>query len=322
MESIDKTIMRDKVAEKPSPKKRNQIFRKYGDKLFYAALLILPLLQVAVFYFGVNIQSVFMAFQSYETVTDTFTWGIGPNWTKFVSDVTRSAFWQTVGNSFLLWIVTSLIGVSLAVLFALYIYKRNRFGDFFRVVLFLPSMLPVVLLVVLYKRFEGQGIPAYMQLLFGMKMTDVFTQASTMRFWVITLFTLWISFGSQVLVYTGAMDQIPSDILEAGQIDGASETREFVSIILPGVLPTIGTFLITGVAGIFTNQNNLFYFIDGYLSDTVPAERTVGFYLYCLVYENSGMDNYCYASFLGIIFTIVAVPLAIFTRKIVNRSSD
>ena len=50
-----------------------------GELIFYSALIALPLLQIAIFYFYVNFNSFLMAFQKY-TFKDGFTWN---GWTNF-----------------------------------------------------------------------------------------------------------------------------------------------------------------------------------------------------------------------------------------------
>ena len=303
------------------PTRKNRIYAK-GDVIFYWALLALPLLQICVFYVAVNFQSICMAFQTYSTTKNEFSWDITDNWTLFVQDITTKGFWIMIGNSLTVWLLASLCGTTLAVLFAYYIYKKYPMNNFFRFVLFLPSILPAVMLVIMFKRFLGNGIPAMMENWWGAEeVENIFYNPGRSRFWVITLFSIWIGFGSQVLVYTGAMDQIPTEQLEAAQIDGASALVEFISIILPSIFATIGTFLTMGVASLFTNQNNLFAF-TGDRGKTFVEERTMGYYLYCLVYENNSMDRYCYAAFLGLACTLIVVPLALGVRKAVERGQE
>ena len=131
---------------------------------------------------------------------------------------------------------------------------------------------------------------------------------------------MWISFGAQVLVYSGAMDQIPDEILEAGKLDGTNSFTEFTQIIIPYIIPTVSTFVIVGVATIFTNQNNLYSF---YGDNLIGTDKTIGYYLYYLVSSSGvGMSKYCYASFLGLISTCVAVPLTFLVRRLLERVGD
>lgn len=298
--------------------RRNKTTIRKGDLIFYIVLLAIPLIQIAIFYFGVNFQSFMMAFQ--KRVGGEFIFDISSNLNRFINDISKTGFWQMVGNSFIVYLFTSLTGTVLATIFSYYIYKRRTLSNFFKFVLFLPSILPALLLVIMFRMFASQAFPAYFEILFKTEIPnylDISYSGTQIRFVIITIYTIWISFGSQVLVYTGAMDQIPSEIIEAGKIDGTNSFTEFVHLILPQIFATVGTFLIAGVASIFTNQNNLFSFFKW---DAINQnETTIGYYLYTLVYSDSSKGGYCYAAFLGLICTVIVIPLSFAVRKIVER---
>lgn len=289
--------------------------RNKGDILFYCLILLIPLTQIAIFYFGVNFQSITMAFQRYVTTENKFYWDISENINQFKLDVQSDAFWKMIGSSFVVWICTQFAGTILALLFSYYIYKRKTLFKFFKFVLFLPSIIPALLLVLIFKFFMMEAMPTFLHV------DNMLLNRPETFFWIITAFTVWISFGSQVLVYSGAMDQVPQEIIEAGKLDGANEFREFISIVVPYIAPTIATFVIAGVATIFTNQNNLYSFYG----DDIPDERfrTIGYELYRLISKSgNGMSQYCYASFLGLMSTCVAVPLTFVVRKIFSKVGD
>ncbi len=288
------------------------------DLIFYCCLLALPLLQIAIFYFGVNIQSFFMAFQTYNAADGgIYEWDFATNFNRFISEASQSGFWIMVRNSFAVWILTSLAGTTIAVFFSYYIYKKRALYNFFKLVLFLPSILPGIMIVVMFRTFMGEAVPAFAQLLFSKEVQDVFTNGD-LRFWVITLFSIWCSFGSQVLIYTGSMDQIPTEVIEAGKLDGAGPMIELFKIVIPYILPTLTTFLVAGIAGIFTNQNGLYSFVG---DRAMPQDRTIGYYLYILVSgDANGKSGYCYASFLGLLSTLVALPLTYLARKVANKA--
>lgn len=307
------------VAAKRKTNKPNRTPLKKGDVLFYCLLLIIPLSQIAIFYFGVNFQSFLLAFQTRNS-QGQFVFNASVNWNMFVHDIKTPIFWTYVKNSFLVYIFTVLAGTVLAAIFSYYIYKRRFLSNFFKFVLFLPSLLPAILLVIMFKGFVGNGLPAYLNYIFHIDYSqelgggNIFLKENNTTLIVITIYSIWISFGSQVLVYTGAMDQIPPEIIEAGKLDGTNTFTEFVHIILPSILETVGTFLIVGIASIFTNQNNLFNFYGG----GGPREHyTMGYYLYLLIKD--GEANYPYASFIGLMLTLVVIPLTFGVRKLVTR---
>ena len=305
------------VARKTNKPNRTPL--KKGDVIFYCLLLIIPLTQIAIFYFGVNFQSFLLAFQT-RNDQGQFVFDVSKNWNSFVHDVQTPIFWTYIKNSFLVYLFTVLAGTVLATIFSYYIYKKRTLCNFFKFVLFLPSILPAILLVIMFKGFIGSGVPAYLNFLFHIDYSqelgggNIFLKENTTTLVVITIYSIWISFGSQVLVYTGAMDQIPQEIIEAGKIDGTNSLTEFIHIILPSILETVGTFLIVGLASIFTNQNNLFNFYGG----GGPREHyTIGYYLYLLV--KNGEANYPYVSFVGLVFTLFIIPLTFIVRKLITK---
>ena len=296
----------------------NSFARNKGDILFYCIILVIPIAQILIFYFGVNFQSILMSFQTYSTKYNTFSWDPSVNFLSFIDELKNPNFWLMIRDSFIVWFFTQFAGTVLALFFSYYIYKKRTLSKFFKFILFLPSIIPGLLLVLIFQKFMNAAVPAFTAK-DGVIKPGLLTDSNS-YFWIITAFTVWVSFGSQVLVYSGAMDQIPQEMLEAGKIDGVTPFREFISLVVPYIIPTVTTFVIVGVATIFTNQNNLYSF---YGDDLIGNDKTIGYYLYYLVSSSgSGMSKYCYASFLGLVSTCVAVPLTFIVRKVLSRWGD
>ncbi|MCQ2418356.1 MAG: sugar ABC transporter permease [Clostridia bacterium] len=303
----------------PQPVGLNKKHRDKRDLIFYCALMILPLIQLCIFYFGVNFQTIMMAFQRFD-VEDGYSWDLHSNINWFLNDQVRTAgFWAMVKNSFMIYLYTQLAGTVLAILFAYYIYKRHAGSLFFRFMLFLPSIIPAILLTVLYKKTVGLGVPAWLQYLFGKVVEDPFspTADGNIRYTLITLFTVWTGFAAQTLIYSATMDRIDSSIIEAGKVDGASPWQEFRHIILPNILPAVSVFIITGIACFFTNDNNVFNFMS---TSASPHDKTIGYLLYTLVVN--GETGYCKSAFLGLICSIILIPVVTVVRKLLNREDD
>jgi ABC-type sugar transport system permease subunit len=174
------------------------------------------------------------------------------------------------------------------------------------------------LLVGIYKFFVSEAIPGYAAT-FGWTVPNLLTQLSDSFFPTIVFYNVWICFGAQLLIYTGAMDQISPEIIEAGQVDGVTPVREFFSIVLPMILPAVSTFIIANVATLFTNQANLFGFFGGKVE---TPHYTVGYYLFSLVGEMAAPNNFPYASLLGVLCTFIAFPLTVLARRLLNGKED
>ncbi len=299
--------------------------RDVGELIFYCCLVALPLLQIAIFYVYVNLNSFIMSFQTYDRVAGTFTWDWGVfNFTKLWNELTYPTFkdstlWMAFVNSLYLWFLTALFGKFLAILFSYYIYKKWMLDKIFKFFLFLPSVLPGILLVLVFKYFANEAIPEYMNEVFNKDVGALLIETKTLMP-SIYFFNIWASFGAQILIYTGSMDQISPDIIEAGQVDGVKPYQEFFFIVVPMILPTVATFMVASVAALFTNQASLYSFFGDYVD---PENYTIGYYLFELVNKSGvGKTLYTYASALGIVCTMIAFPLTLLVRRVLEPKEE
>jgi len=289
--------------------------RKFDKKLiFYIVCFALPIIQFLIFYVGVNFQSILLAFQKYDGKTTSFYFDKQDLWVNFkkvFEELTETnTLLIALKNSLILWGATSIIGTVAAVFFSYYIYKQKGTGRFFRFILFIPSILPAILLAIVFKLFTGDVIPVLFDA------PKVLEAAPDIRFTAVVFYTVWIGFGTQILLYTGTMEQISPAVIEAGQIDGVTPMKELWYIVIPEVIPTIGTFLVAGVAGAFMNQANLYNF---YGQTASSDNYTLGYYMFSMVQKNIelgyGEAFYPYASAVGLCCTLLAVPPTLLLRK-------
>jgi ABC-type sugar transport system permease subunit len=299
-------------------KKKGFTFSK--DLLFYVAILAFPLVQFIIFYLVVNFNSIFLAFKKYTFVTGQGyiqTWCGFDNFTRVWDELANASILRdALRNSLFVWLFTTFVGTFLAAIFSFYISNHRFLGKFFKFALFLPSVLPTILLTSMFTFFANTAIPGYLGNWFHQSIQPLLMDAHT-RFWCILFYSVWIGFGGQVLLYSGALGQMNPTIVEAAELDGASSGRIFLHIALPHLMPTIGTFLISGVAGLFVSQANLYNFFG---MNAEYSDSTIGYYLFRLV--NGSVNSYAdypYAAALGLCCTCLAIPLTMIVRKIVKR---
>lgn len=291
--------------------------KNHSKLIFYILLMAFPVLQFCVFYIGVNLQSILLAFQKYDGLNSVFYVNWSDLWINFkqiFADI--DLLWTCLKNSLVVWLFTTFVGTVGAVLFSYYIFKRKKVGKFFKFVLFIPSILPAILMSSVFQNFCNEILPFFLHTdrLMSLAKTD-----PQLLFAMSVFYTIWIGFGTQVLLYTGAMEQVSVSVLEAGKLDGVSPMRELWNVILPQIMPTIGTFLVAGVAGIFINQANLYNFFG----DSAPADiQTIGYYLFKMTQQNGAEHYYPYLSALGLCCTVLAVPPTFLMRKFFKRFED
>ena len=290
-----------------------------GNKWVYILLMAFPVLHFCIFYVYVNANSIAMAFQNVDPVTGEVTWTLA-NFSEQFKFLTTGPALNMLKVSLLGYVIHLVVGLTMGIMFAYYVYKKRKLSSMFRVLMFLPSIIPAIVLVTVYRYFVDNAVPEMIAKLFNLSEIPqgLFSNKET-RLAVIIFYDIFVSFGTSVLVYTNKMDSIEPSLLEAAKIDGATQFQEFWHVVLPMTFSTISVFLVTGVASIFMNQMFLFSFYGW----NPPADiDTFGYYFFRMTSEATTYNDkqkLCSMSALGLIFSALAIPLTFIVRYLLNR---
>lgn len=300
-------MMNEAKTEKPV-KKNNKLQLK--SNIFYAALMVFPVVQFVLFYIVVNFKSFGYAFMHRETLANGeqvwhFTFAKITEW--FTNSSNLRDLLQTSKMSLIYYGFTLLVSIPLALLFSYYIFKKLPGAAAFRIFLFIPSIVPAAAFALTFKTILNEVSP------------ELLNGASTLKFdknqflWIL-VYNLYVGFGTSVLMYANKMFDISPEVIEAGKLDGASGFKEFWYIVLPLTYSTLSVFLVTGIATIFTNQYNL------YLFNAYSNTRSLGFYIYQLAGETRASEEKVpHVAALGLILTCVAVPLTFLVKYCLEK---
>ena len=294
------------------------------DLVFFYALIILPVLQFLIFYVYVNFNSILLSFQRYDSASAGFVFLTDNIFKNYQSVFELTSLGLNLGklilNSVILWACMVVFGTIPAIIFSFYIYRKRFLCNFFKFFLFLPSIIPSILLTTVFKGFMIDCVSNIMHL-FGVTfktsngLLDPFSDAA---FPVLLIYYIWISFGSQVLFYSNAMAQTSPSLVEASQLDGCGETRVLLHVVLPGILPTVKTFIIASIAGLFTNQMLLFNFYG--TIDNAPNIATIGYFIYSMAAPGpSNYANYPLMAAFGLCCSVIAIGAIFAINQVFKR---
>ncbi len=308
--------------------KRNP--KKFGSQtkkrlLFYCAIIFLPVLQFAVLYVGVNLNSILLAFAKHETlpeggyVTHYFAAGFD-NFKVAWNRIAEINGAEMLRNSLLMIACDLFISLPLAVLFSFYIYK-NYFGSkVFKVALFVPQIISVMVFSVLYKYLTNDVVSKLTGIEGGwLNNADQWVSLITVLF-----YNVWISFGVNVIMITGSMSSINPSLVEACHLDGANTFQEFWHVTLPLIWPTFTTFVVVSLTGVFVNQLNLYSLFSNTAS---PMISSFGYQLF-LEGQSAGLNkpgggafqlDFYALSALGLSFTVILLPIVLGTRYLMRK---
>ena len=285
--------------------------------IFYLCLIILPVTQFLIMYVYVNLNSFLMPFRDFNVLENKWEWAGFTNFEALFYDIkTLPELRYGFKNSLVFFAITFIFGISLSLLLSYYIYKKRFGAGFFRVLLFLPSIISSLVLAVIFRYYADTFLPTLLNRVFKADLVGFLSNAKTIMP-TLMIFSVYCSFGVNVILYVGAMSAIPESIIEAADIDGAGQFRQFISIVLPQIVPTIEIFVTTTIAGIFVNQINLYSFYRS----SLPYDElsNIGYYIYKVVAEATSNAAYPKISALGVIITLVISPIVIGTRYLFRK---
>ncbi len=208
-------------------------------------------------------------------------------------------------NTFILVVMTIIMLEILALALALSVYRlANRaLATFFRTAYFLPVLLSgaAVAVTLGYLFHQDFGVINYYLGLLGIPKIPWLTSSDVVLI-TISITTVWRNLGFTFIIYLGGLSSLPTEVLEAAQVDGATGWQKLAKITLPLLSPTILFATVTDIIKMLQFFDEPFIMTRGGPGD---ASRTV----VMLMYDNAfgGLD-FGYGSAIALaLFAVIMV---------------
>lgn len=306
--------------EKSIEVKKKRIFKKKTkQRIFITLMLAYPVLQFLLFFGYVNIDTIVLTFQKFSWTEGKYIYSGFDNYIMFFDRIINDPWTRrTIINSLFYMPVNSLIILPLSMAFSYFLFKKLPFSGFFRVVYFLPSILPIVVMTMAFSfTFDSNLGPVndIYKWFFGMFDSNVvvpswFGSYPTNQM-MIFVYGIWVGLGFNIILMTGAIARIPEELMEYGQLEGVGFFKEFTTVVIPLIWPTIVTTFILGMTSVFTALLQPLF-----LTPTSGDTNTIALAIYNSVIQN---QNIAYMATFGIVLSIFGLPIILLTRKTLNR---
>jgi len=221
-----------------------------------------------------------------------------------------SIFAWTVSFAGLTVLFTLAVGTTLAVLLN---WEALRFRTVYRTLLFLPYAVPGFISILVFKGLFNQNfgeINLALDALFGIRpawFADPFLAKA-----MILIVNTWLGYPYIMVLVTGLIKAIPSDLYEASAIAGAGPLTNFFKITAPLIIKPLMPLLIASFAFNFNNFVLIWLLTQGrpdFLGTPVPAGTTdiLVSYTYRIAFQDSGQNFGLAAAISTMIFFLVAL---------------
>ncbi|MBP3509360.1 carbohydrate ABC transporter permease [Oscillibacter sp.] len=195
------------------------------------------------------------------------------------------------------------------------IYKMHSAArSFFRCVFYLPVVTGSVAVVVVWKWMfdKYNGLFNYIIRACGGQGL-MWTESEKMALWCIILILFTTSIGQPIVLYVSALGNVDHSLVEAAQVDGATDFQVFWKIKWPSIMPT------TLYVAVITTINSFQCFaLIQLLTSGGPnySTSTVMYYLYEIAFRTT--KDFGYADAMGVILAIVIALFSALQFKVMN----
>ena len=307
------------VLEPPRTERRRrsqvpEVTRKAQARL--GILLVLPLLaMVAVFLLLPMASAVYYVFVDFDGIDPSPPWVGLANFTELAQD---PEVWAAFKNN-AIWIVLGTAApVALGLGLALALWDVRRGSVPYRVVFFLPYVLPQVAIGVVWgwiyeptrgwlnRALQFFGLDALTTGWLGNPDTALYAVLGT---------AVWATVGFVFIILLSALKNVDMDQVDAARLDGANGRQRLRYVVLPQIMPVFLTVTTITLLGGFAVFDFIFVMTGG---GPAGATDVLGTVAYSNAFE---LNRISYGTALALATTLLAIPFAVYFNRLQRRTS-
>jgi multiple sugar transport system permease protein len=292
---------------------KSQLFvkRRVTGVAFVAPALIL----FATFSAWPIIQSFVIGFQDYQVVQGA-EWIGTANFERIFSDPYFKQAWiNTAYFAFL----ALLLGFPLPIFLAIVINEVRRGQGFLRMAYYLPVVLPIVVVALMWERFYDVENGLFNALLSALHLPECrWLNSETWAMPSLVFMATWKGMGATMLIYLAALQSLNGELYEAAEIDGAGIFQRLRHITLPHLVPHMQIILILQLLGTLQVFLEPFLMTNGGPGDP-PRTMTVLLLIYRYAFADWKLG---WAAAAGLVLFVVLVGVAVFQRWLSKRIGE
>ena len=270
----------------------------------YFPIFVLPTLIAFSFAFIIPfVMGVYLSFCKFKTITNAQFVGLD-NYIKIFADKDFvNAFGFTLKFS-----VVSIVTINVfAFILALALTRKIKGTNLFRTVFFMPNLIGGIILGYIWQQMINAVL---------LKYETTLVANPTYGFWGLIILMNWQMIGYMMIIYVAGLQNVPTDLIEAAQIDGATSLQTLFKVKIPMVMPSITICL-------FLTVSNSFKLFDQNVALTAGepanASEMLALNIYNTFYGRSGAQWKGIGQAKAVVFFLIVVVISLiqlhFTRS-------
>lgn len=283
-------------------KRVRQIKNNVAGYLFITPFII----GIFVFTLYPFVSSLYFSFTDYNGFSEPEWIGLKNYIEMFTKD---KKFWTSLWVTIKFTVVQVPTKLAFSLLVAVLLSKKTKLTNIYRTIFYVPSLIGGGVAVALTWRqiWNMDGVINTILQKFGIAPVN-WLNSTSLALYVLVLLGVW-QFGSQMIIFLAAINDVPSELHEAAKLDGASSITRFFKITLPMITPALFFNLVQAIINSLQAFNSAYLITSG-----GPLNSTLyyGLYQYRQAFEYMNMG---YASAMAWFLMIMVVALTALTFR-------
>jgi multiple sugar transport system permease protein len=215
---------------RPPGSQRARLRRTIADNLLAYTFLAGGIACFALFSWYPLVRGILLSFQQVNFVTDPYWVGLD-NFRALFAD---PLFWTAWRNTLVFTALALVFGYAVPFVIAVLLNELRHFRGFFRLAVYLPVMLPPIVVVLLWQYFYDPGNGLFNTMLRAAHLpASQWTQSPRTAMLSLVLVSTWANMGGATLMYLAALQSIPGELYEAAELDGAGIWQRLRHVTIP-----------------------------------------------------------------------------------------
>lgn len=235
---------------------------------------------------------------------------------NFIRLVDDEAFLRGILNNFYFVLVVVPIQTALALFLAILINQKIKGVNTYRTIYFAPVVTSMVVVAVIWTFLYNPAgmINSFIRVLsFGTLGPYNWLQDTKLVFPAIMLLSIWQGVGFQMVIYLAGLQEIPSDMYEAAEVDGANKWHQFINITWPLLRNTTIFVVITTTILAFRLFDQVKVMTNG-----GPQNASMTTIVY-VIEQGWGQLKVGYASAISVVFFIIVLVISLLQRRVLHE---
>jgi len=242
---------------------------------------------------------------------------------NFTFILSRPVFWVSLGNTLSIFLLSTVPQIAIALVLASVLNANIRAKTFWRMGVLLPYVVAPVAVTLIFSRLfaDQSGLVNAVLELVGADPIGWHRDSLPAHIAIATMVNFrWIGFNTLVLL--AAMQAIPKELYEAATIDGAGRARQFFSVTVPSVRPTIIFVVITStIGGLQIFDEPRLYDAQG-LGGNSGQWKTITLYLYELGWNQQRLGRAAAVAWLLFVLIVVFALVSNWASRRIASGDD